>query len=231
MRATLIFVLLISFAAPAYAEDAAPPSWWDQKIHTSASIGISTSGTINGEINRKPRLSLNLSGNKGRMTFGARHETADSYSGTDSENRFHVAWRQDNKLANLNYQVMYKTYPGTRPGLTDEALLYQVSASRSLKGINYGLGLEYTNADYATTRKSYGLNLSVSRSFLPKLSGWLSVSHKKQWGSVDYTNANIGLYYQATPKIGVATSINNWHAYADWAVDRPTLSVSLSRRL
>ena len=80
-------------------------------------------------------------------------------------------------------------------------------------------------------RKAYGVNASIRRGLAKKLSGWVSLSYRKQWGSVDFLNTNVGLYYQMTDKLGLATSVNNWHAYADWNVDRPTLSVSLSRRL
>ena len=224
MRVTILSLMLFALATPV----AAAPD-----LHLSASVNASTSTVINGIVFNRPQFGANLEGHHGNLSFGA--NIASAYSGgnngTDHQDKYVVAYDQRLKSLNLKYQVMLKTYPGTRAGLTDHGIDYAVTASHSVKGVNFGLGVDYTDKDYATTRKSYGINLSLGHSFMPKLSGWLSVSHHHQFGSVDYTNTNLGLYYQATAKMGVSTSLNNWHAYAAWGRDRPTLSISLSRKL
>ncbi len=211
-------------AAPALAEN---------PLHLSGSISASTSTVINGIVFNRPQYSGNIGGWYGHTTFGANIASAYSggNSGTDHQDKYFVAYEQKLAPISVKYEVTLKTYPGTRDGLTDQGIDYAVTASHPIAGVNVALGVDYTGEDYSTTRKSYGFNASLSRGLLPKLSGWLSVSHHHQFGSVDYTNTNLGLYYQLTSKLGVSTSINNWHAYAEWAHDRPTLSLSLSRRL
>jgi len=228
MRYFLASVLLLFCPLTAHAGDAGS---WGKPVSLQASLSASTSGVINGVINRKPQLTLNLGGQKGDLNFGASAQTVDSNIGTDYQDQFYLAYNQKLAPVSLRWQVMYKTYPGTPSPYTDQALDYQVSASRSLLGINTSVGVEYTNDDYTTIRKSYGLNLSLGRGLLKKMYGWLSISHKHNFGSVDYTNTNIGIAYQLTSKIGVSTSINDWHAYADWAEDHPSFSVSINRKL
>ena len=191
----------------------------------------STSTVINGQVAPKPQYGVDLSGEKGRWSLQAKVATIDSWVGADSEDRVTLSYNQPLKPFSLKYQVQYKMYPGTRAGYNATGTSYQVSASKSWHGVNYGIGAEYSDADYASIRKSYGINLSLGHSFMPKLSGWLSVAHHHQFGSADYTNTNVGLYYQVTRKIGLSTSVNLYHAYASWNVDHPTLSVGLSRRL
>ncbi len=197
----------------------------------SASLSASTSTTLNSEIIQKPQYGFSLSGHKGTIALGADIRTARSSIGTDSEDKFYARAEQKLKPFDLHYEVTYRVYPGTLPGYHDSGLTYSVSASRSFLGVSCSLGADYTGEDYSTTRKAVGYSVSLGRGLAPKLSGWISVAHKRQWGSVDYTNTNIGVYYQATSKIGVSTSVNTWHAFAPWGRDHPSLSVSLSRRL
>lgn len=213
------------------ASAATPDEIWNQPAKWHASVGVSTSGVINGMVFRKPQWSLDISGRKQDIYFGSTLRTVESHIGTDSEDKFFVGYNQKLKPFTLRWQATYRIFPGTQARYTDNSLLYQVTASREVLGFNASAGAEYTDHDYSEVRKSYGVNASLSRGLLPKLSGWLSVSYRRQWGGVDYTNTNLGLYYQLTDRLGVATSVNNWHAYASWNVDRPTLSVSLSRRL
>jgi len=224
MRATILPLLLLLPATSALAEN--------NPLHLSASVNASTSTVINGIVFNRPQFSGNLDGWHGHTSFGV--NIASAYSGnnngTDHQDRYFVAYEQRLKPVTLKYQVTYKNYPGTRAGLTDHGVTYGVTASHGFKGLSVGLGVDYTDTDYTTIRKSYGLNLSLGHSF-GKLSSWLSVSHHHQFGSVDYTNTNMGVYYPLSPKMGMSASINNWHAYADWNHDRPTLSLSLSRRL
>ena len=224
-----IVIVFLTGLLPVTAHAAAKP----KPFQWSASLSASTSTLLNSEVIDKPQYGLTLQGHEGATSFGAELRTARAANtvGTDSEDRFYVAYSQRLKPFSLHYQVTWKLYPGTRPGLNDQGTVWQVSASRPVFGVNVSLGAEYTDEDYSTTRKSYGFDASLSRSLLPKLSGWISVQHKREWGSVDYTNTNIGLYYQATSKIGVSTSVNTWHAFAPWGRDHPTLSLSLSRRL
>ena len=227
MRATILPLLLFAsaFASPCLAADANP-------LHLSASVSASTSTVINDIVFNKPQYGANLDGWYGHSSFGV--NIASAYSGnngTDHQDKYFVAYDQKLVPFDLKYQVTLKTYPGTREGLNDNGVDYAVTASQSVDGISYSFGVDYTGEDYTTTRKSYGFNVSLGHSFAPKLSGWLSISHHHQFGSVDYTNTNLGLYYSLNSKMGVSTSINNWHAYADWGRDRPSLSISLSRRL
>lgn len=236
MRCWLLLVLLASpIVSPvaAHAGDANddPNAVWNQPANWQAQLSLSTSGVINGVINRKPQLGFDVSGRKSDLYFGAHAQTADSNVGTDYEDRLFVGYTQKLDPVSLRWQLTYKTYPGTPAQYTDQALDYQVTASKNLLGLNTSLGVEYTNADYTTVRKSYGLNFSLGRSLLKKMYGWLSISHKHNTGSVDYTNTNIGVAYQLTDKIGVSTSINDWHAYASWAEDHPTFSIAINRKL
>ena len=219
------YILCLGLVPGAACAGAPPP------FHISASLSASTSTELNSEIIQKPQYGISLQGYQGPTFLGAEIRTARSSLGTDSEDKFFVGLEQKLKPFSLRYQVTWKLYPGTKPGYNDSGLVYQVSASHPLFGVNCSLGAEYTGEDYSTTRKSYGYNVSLSRGLAPKLSGWISVQHKRNWGSVDYTNTNIGLYYQATPKIGFSTSVNTWHAFASWGRDHPSLSISLSRRL
>ena len=239
MRAIILPLLLLPFATPVAAASDMPvpgfhlPDLHLPDLHLSAAVNASTSTVINGIVFNRPQFGANVEGHHGNVSFEA--SIASAYSGgnngTDHQDKYIVAYYQRLKPFNLKYEVMLKTYPGTRAGLNNHGIDYAVTASHSVKGVNFGLGFDYTNKDYSTTRKSYGINLSLGHSFMSKLSGWLSVSHHHQFGSVDYTNTNMGLYYQLSSKFGVSTSINNWHAYADWNHDRPTLSISLSRKL
>jgi hypothetical protein len=231
LPALLVLSPLAAHAGDKPASNGDPNAVWNQPAHWQAQISASTSGVINGIVMRKPQLAFDLSGRKNDFYFGAHSQTAESYVGTDYENRFFVGYTQQLNPVSLRYQVTWKTYPGTPTQYTDQALDYQVTASRNLMGLNTSLGVEYTDEDYTTIRKSYGLNLSLGRSLIKKMYGWLSVSHKHNTGSVDYTNTNIGVAYQLTDKIGVSTSVNNWHAYADWAEDHPTFSISINRKL
>lgn len=201
------------------------------KVHWSGAVSLTTSSVINGMVTNKPEFGLTLNGGKGKAFWGARMTTANSGNGTDSQNSVFAGYSQPIKAYTLRYQFTHKAYPGTYDHLRDEGNIHQVTVSRNLRGVNYSAGLEYSDRDYTQVRKSYGASLSVSRGLTKKLSGWASVMHKHQVGAVDFTNVNVGVYYQLTSRIGVSTSVNNWHAYADWAEDRPTLSVALSRKL
>jgi len=227
----LIFSPLAAYAGDKDVSNGDPNAVWNQPAHWQAQISASTSGVINGIVMQKPQLAFDLSGRKSDFYFGAHSQTAESYVGTDYENHLYVGYTQQFNPVSLRYQVTWKTYPGTPSQYTDQALDYQVTASRNLLGLNTSLGVEYTDEDYTTIRKSYGLNLSLGRSLIKKMYGWLSVSHKHNTGSADYTNTNIGVAYQLTDKLGVSTSVNNWHAYADWAEDHPTFSISINRKL
>lgn len=232
MRCWPLLVLLVCpVAAHAGAANDDPNAVWNQPANWQAQIALSTSGVINGVINRTPQLSASLSGRKSDLYFGANAQTADSNIGTDSQDQLYLGYNQQLKPVALRWQLTYKTYPGTPSPYTDQALDYQVTASKNLLGLNTSLGVEYTNADYTTIRKSYGLNFSLGRGLLKKMYGWLSISHRHNTGSVDYTNTNIGVAYQLTDKLGVSTSINDWHAYASWAEDHPTFSISINRKL
>lgn len=201
------------------------------KVRWSGAISLTTSSVINGMVTNKPEFGLTLNGSKGRAFWGGRMTTANSGNGTDSQNSLFAGYSVPVKAYELRYQFTHKAYPGTYAHLRDEGNIHQVTVSRSLKGTRYAAGLEYSDRDYTDVRRSYGASLSASRALTKKLSGWASVMHKHQVGAVDFTNVNVGVYYQLTSRIGVSTSINNWHAYADWAEDRPTLSVALSRKL
>lgn len=201
------------------------------KIHWSGAISMTTSSVINGMVTNKPEFGLALNGSKGRAFWGGRMTTANSGNGTDSQDSLFAGYTLPVKSFDLRYQFTHKAYPGTREGLRDEGNIHQMTLSRGFKGVNYAAGLEYSDRDYIQVRKSYGASLSASRGLTKKLSGWASVMHKHQIGAVDFTNVHVGVYYQLTPRIGVSTSVNNWHAYADWAEDRPTLSLALSRKL
>ncbi len=225
MRKVVIVIIAALSPMAAHAADKS------QAIHWSASLSASTSSVLNSEVIQKPQFGFNLSGHEGATFFGAEARTARSSLGTDSEDKFYLGYEQRLKPVSLRYEVTYKVYPGTKPGYNDSGVLWQVSASHPFFGVNCSLGADYTGEDYATTRRSYGYSASLSRGLAPKLSGWISVSHRRNWGSVDYTNTNIGLYYQLTGKIGVSTSVNTWHAFASWGRDHPSLSISLSRRL
>lgn len=220
-----VIIPLVSLCLPSVALADA------DKVHWSGAISLTTSSVINGMVTNKPEFGLSLNGGKGRAYWGARTTTASSGNGTDSQNSLFAGYNLPVKSFNVRYQFTHKAYPGTYDHLRDEGNIHQVSVSRTVKGTNYAVGMDYSDRDYTQVRKSYGASLSVSRGLTKKLSGWASVLHKHQVGAVDFTNVNVGLYYQLTPRIGVSTSVNNWHAYADWAEDRPTLSVALSRKL
>ena len=234
MRFVILPLLLLPLAGPATAApDYHIPNIYWPHFHWSASVNASTSTVMNDIVLNRAQLGGRLEGRLGNLLVEGSIASAYSggSSGTDHQDRYLVSYDQRMKPFNLRYQVTLKEYPGTRDGLNDHGIVYGVTASRKLLGLNLGLGLDYSNEDYATIRKSYGMNLSVSRSLAKGLSGWFSVSHHHQFGNVDYTNTNLGIYYQVTSKTGISTSINNWHGYARWNHDRPTLSVSLSRRL
>ncbi len=227
MRKIVIVFLGALAPAAAHAADTSKPFQW------SASFSASTSTLLNSEVIDKPQYGLTLQGRQGATLLGAEFHTANASPsiGTDSEDKVYLAYDQHLKPLDLRYQVTWKTYPGTRRGLNNQGTVWQVSASHRFFGVSVSLGTEYTDADYSTTRKSYAVDATLSRGLLPGLSGWISLQHKRQLGSVDFTNTNIGLYYQATPKIGFSTSVNTWHGFAPWGRDHPSLSVSLSRRL
>ncbi len=215
--------LLIAAATPALAEN---------PLHLEASVSASTSTVINGIVFNRPQYGAHVEGSHDQIHFGASIESAYSgNSGADHQDKYFVTYEQNLKPIHLRYEVLVKSYPGTRDGLTDHGVTYGVTASRSLAGFNVGLGVDYSDTDYTTIRKSYGMNLSLGHSLGLKMSSWLSISHHHQFGSVDYTNTNMGVYYSLSSKMGVSASINNWHAYAAWNHDRPTLSLSLSRKL
>ncbi len=223
MRAVILTFALLLPAMPALAEN---------PLHLEASVNASTSTVINGIVFNRPQYGAHLDGAHDRFHFGASIETAYSgNSGADHQDKYFVTYQQSFKPIDVRYEVLVKSYPGTRAGLNDYGVTYGVTASRNMAGFNVGLGVDYTGEDYTTVRKSYGVNLSLGHSLGHKVSSWLSISHHHQFGSVDYTNTNMGIYYSLSSKVGVSASINDWHAYADWNHDRPTLSISVSRRL
>jgi hypothetical protein len=180
---------------------------------------------------KKPQLGFNLSGEKAAAFYGASISTVDNNLGSDSQDQFYAGFRQSLGRTTIRYQATWRAYPGTLPLYNASGLTWQVAASRRLLGVNASLGADYSDADFANVRKSYGLNGSLSHGLMKNMSGWLSLSYHKQWGGVDSLNTNIGVWYQMTPKMGFSASVNNWHAYASWNHDRPTLSVAISRTL
>ena len=204
---------------------------WQKPASLRASVNLSTSAVINGVVMKRPQLSLNLSGEKAALYYGGSLATVDNNLGSDSQDQLYAGYRQSLGKISLRYQATYRSYPGTLAQFNDSGLMYQVTASRNLLGLNTSLGVEYSDADFANVRKSYGLNGSISRGLIKNMSGWLSLSYHKQWGGVDSLNTNIGLWYQMTPKLGLSARVNNWHAYAAWNRDRPTLSLGISRTL
>ncbi len=228
-----VYVSLIALAPGiAWAQnnpgDANP---WQKPASLRASISLSTSAVINGVVMKRPQLGFNLSGEKAALYYGASVATVDNNLGSDSQDQLYAGYRQSLGKISIRYQATYRSYPGTLAQFNDSGLTYQVTASRSLLGVNASLGAEYSDTDFANVRKSYGLNGSISHGLIKNMSGWLSLSYHKQWGGVDSLNTNIGLWYQMTPKLGISASVNNWHAYAAWNHDRPTLSLGISRTL
>ena len=232
MRYLVCIPLLALVPGLAWAEgNPGDPDYWQKPATLRASISVSTSEVINGVIMKKPQLGFNLSGEKATTFYGASISTVDNNLGSDSQDQFYGGFRQKLGKTTLRYQATYKTYPGTLEQYTDSGLIYQIAASREVFGIGTSLGVEYSDKDFANVRKSYGLNGSISHGLMKNMSGWLSLSYHKQWGGVDSLNTNMGIWYQMTPKMGFSASVNNWHAYASWNHDRPTLSVGISRTL
>jgi len=233
MRYLVCISLLALAPGLAWAQGGNPgdPDYWQKPATLRASISLSTSAVINGVIMKKPQLGFNLSGEKASAFYGASISTVDNNLGSDSQNQFFGGFRQSLGKTSIRYQATYRVYPGTLPQYNDSGLTYQVTASRTLFGVGTSLGLDYSDSDFARVSKSYGVNGSLSHSLLKNMSGWLSLSYHKQRGGVDSLNTNIGIWYQMTPKMGLSASVNNWHAYASWNRDRPTLSVGISRTL
>ncbi len=225
------FLALLPGMAQAQGSNPGDPDYWQKPASLRASISLSTSAVINGVIMKKPQLGLNLSGEKADAFYGASISTVDNNLGSDSQDQLYAGYRQSLGKVQIRYQASYRAYPGTLDQYTDSSLVYQVTASRSFFGVGTSLSAEYSDADFANVRKSYGVNGSVSHGLMKNMSGWMSLSYHKQWGGVDSLNTNIGLWYQVTPKMGLSASVNNWHAYASWNRDRPTLSVGISRTL
>jgi len=233
MRYLLCIPLLTLAPGLACAQGSNPgdPDYWQKPATLRASISVSTSAVINGIIMKTPQLGFNLSGEKATAFYGAGISTVDNNLGSDSQDQVYAGFRQPLGKTTIRYQVTWRAYPGTLPQYNDSGLTYAVTASRSLFGVHTSLGADYSGRDFANVRKSYGLNGSLSHGLMKNMSGWLSLSYHKQWGGVDSLNTNIGVWYQMTPKMGLSASVNNWHAYASWNRDRPTLSVGISRTL
>ena len=144
MRCWPLLVLLVCpAAAHAGAANDDPNAVWNQPANWQAQIALSTSGVINGVINRTPQPSASLSGRKSDLYFGANAQTV----GTAVRTVVFANLRSGASTASRVLAVV-------RPGASLRVIGHVITGSRRWDHVIYGGRTYWVRADLVRAVKA-----------------------------------------------------------------------------
>ncbi|MGE5502200.1 MAG: TorF family putative porin [Ignavibacteriales bacterium] len=186
--------LACALAGPALAADG-----WSGNVTVASQYISKGIGKSAGD----PHASLRLEHGLGPLYGGAWWGNVKTTQGADSELHLYLGRKQTLAGVGLDAQAIYKTLPGSRPGVQNGHLELRTDASKSVGPSAFRLRVEYSPDSYAAVKQAWWIEGQVSRKLSDKLSALAAIGAREQHGGADYTAWNAGVRYAATKQIAV----------------------------
>jgi uncharacterized protein (TIGR02001 family) len=126
---------------------------------------------------------------------------ADLPAGGNAELQLYGGWRPEAYGYEWDLGVIYKNYPGTHSGLTDDMVEFKAEASRAIGPLKGRLHVDWTPDNYGSAKQALWVDTRLGWAVTPKTEISAGLGRREQDGGADYTAWNVGVRQQITDRL------------------------------
>lgn len=128
---------------------------------------------------------------------------ASGSQGFDSEIISMAGWRPEAAGFALDFGVMYRDLPGSRPTIDATYWEYQADASRKLGPVATRLRVNYSPDGFAATREAWWIEVQGTVSVGPRTNASAAIGDRRADGGAEYGAWNAGVKHKLTDALAL----------------------------
>lgn len=193
-------LVALPFALPAAAQA--------ETVKYSAELKALSDGIYRGvsQTEGLPQYTFGGQAAYGKVFTGFLFKTMrDRTTGVDNQTQAIVGYKTRLAGNDIMARAIFKQYNGTKAGIDNEWLEYEVTASRKLTGkLNGKLNLAYADDNYGKAKTATYAEVGLDYKLTPKVTLSAANGFRHNRHSTDYTSYLVGASYAITPKFSAS---------------------------
>ncbi|MDV6330912.1 TorF family putative porin [Asticcacaulis sp. 201] len=203
--AGILAVIICAASAPAYAEAVEPK--------LSGQITLLSDGIYRGvsQTDGQPQYIAGLQLAYGKVFIGTLFKSMrDRTTGVDNQTQALIGYKTAFDGYDVTARAIYKQYNGTKPGIDNAFMEYEVNVARKLApNTTARLNLAYTPDNYGKAKEATYAEVVLEQKIWPSFSLQAGTGFRHNSGSVDYSTVLFGATYTTKHKQSVSLTFTN----------------------
>ncbi|UDF05544.1 TorF family putative porin [Asticcacaulis sp. AND118] len=179
-----------------------------ETVKYSAEIKALSDGIYRGvsQTEGRPQYTAGAQAAYGKVFVGVLYKSMrDRTTGVDNQTQAMLGYRTKILGNDVTARAIFKQYNGTRIGIDNEFMEYEVNAARKLNArLTAKLNLAYSPDNYGKAKEATYAEWGLDYKLTPKLTLQAANGFRHNQYSTDYTSYLAGISYAVTPKFNAS---------------------------